>query len=225
MARIRAVSFDVGGTLIEPWPSVGHVYAQTAEEAGLPAPDVARVNRQFLSAWRMQEGFDYTEAAWEGLVHRTFDGILASEAVHQLFPLVFRRFAEARSWHIYTDVLPTLHALRSVGFRLAVTSNWDHRLRPTLAALGLADHFDTVTVSAEVGYHKPAPQIFQRTCRTLSLAPEHVLHVGDSQREDIEGGRQAGLPVLHVQRSPAVSAGLGSLTSLAQLPTWLAANG
>lgn len=225
MARIMAVSFDVGGTLIEPWPSVGHVYAQTVVEAGLPLPDVERLNRQFLSAWRSRAGFDYTEAAWEDLVRLTFDGMLLKETVHQLFPGFFRRFAEARSWHVYPDVLPALRALRSAGLRLAVTSNWDSRLVPTLAGLGLAEYFETVSVSAEVGHHKPAPEIFQHTCRALRLAPEQVLHLGDSQREDLEGGRQAGLAVLHVQRSPAGSAGPGALNSLAQLQGWLAEKG
>ncbi len=34
-ARIRTVTFDVGGTLIRPWPSVGHVYAETAAGHGV----------------------------------------------------------------------------------------------------------------------------------------------------------------------------------------------
>jgi len=32
---IRAISFDVGGTLIRPWPSVGHVYAEVAAQQGV----------------------------------------------------------------------------------------------------------------------------------------------------------------------------------------------
>ena len=30
LGHIQAVTFDVGGTLIRPWPSVGHVYAEVA---------------------------------------------------------------------------------------------------------------------------------------------------------------------------------------------------
>ncbi len=43
--RIRAVTFDVGGTLIEPWPSVGHVYAEVAARHGVAAIDVATLNQ------------------------------------------------------------------------------------------------------------------------------------------------------------------------------------
>ena len=34
MKRVRAVTLDVGGTLIEPWPSVGADYAAVAGEFG-----------------------------------------------------------------------------------------------------------------------------------------------------------------------------------------------
>ena len=49
--RIRAVTLDVGGTLIEPWPSVGHVYARVAERFGIVC-SAEGVNRSFAAAWR-----------------------------------------------------------------------------------------------------------------------------------------------------------------------------
>src|SRR5580700_10426449 len=43
---IRAVTFDVGGTLIEPWPSVGRVYAEVAARHGLEVA-AEDLDRQF----------------------------------------------------------------------------------------------------------------------------------------------------------------------------------
>jgi FMN phosphatase YigB (HAD superfamily) len=40
---VEAVTFDVGGTLIEPWPSVGHIYAEAASKLGLSAARLAHV--------------------------------------------------------------------------------------------------------------------------------------------------------------------------------------
>ena len=42
---IRAVTFDVGGTLIEPWPSVGHVYAEVAAQHGWAGLSIEALNR------------------------------------------------------------------------------------------------------------------------------------------------------------------------------------
>src|ERR1041385_8799653 len=72
--RLKAVSFDVGGTLIDPWPSVGHVYAAVAAESGLPAYDPAVLTAQFVAAWRAKATFDSSRAAWASLVVSTFGG-------------------------------------------------------------------------------------------------------------------------------------------------------
>jgi phosphoglycolate phosphatase-like HAD superfamily hydrolase len=47
---IQAVTFDVGGTLIDPWPSVGHVYAAVAAEHGLTGVDPESLNVRFAAA-------------------------------------------------------------------------------------------------------------------------------------------------------------------------------
>jgi len=36
---IRAITFDVGGTLIAPWPSVGHIYSDIAARFGVSRID------------------------------------------------------------------------------------------------------------------------------------------------------------------------------------------
>ena len=213
---IRAISFDVGGTLIEPWPSVGHVYAQVAEEAGFPCPDPERVTRQFTDGWKQRQGFGYTRSDWSELVQLSFDGIIPPSAAAEIFPSIYERFTEARSWRVYEDVIPTLHQLRSRGLRLAVTSNWDERLEATLRSLGLMDYFEKVTASGPIDQHKPSAFVFQATCQALQLPPEQVLHVGDSRSEDLEGALAAGLHALHLIRT-ATAPKPHELSSLAGL--------
>jgi hypothetical protein len=49
LSGIRAVTFDVGGTLIEPWPSVGRVYAEVAARHGVEvAAEAWTVNLPWL---------------------------------------------------------------------------------------------------------------------------------------------------------------------------------
>src|SRR5512133_1823564 len=61
---LQAITFDVGGTLLEPWPSVGHVYAEVAARHGLPGLAPEALNRQFHAAWRALPEFHYTRAEW-----------------------------------------------------------------------------------------------------------------------------------------------------------------
>ena len=68
------------------------------------------------------------------------------------------------------------------GIKLAVVSNFDTRLRPLLASLGILHLFDAVVISAEIGVEKPNPTIFEAACQQLDVRPEAAVHVGDDRR-------------------------------------------
>ena len=200
LTDIRAVTFDAGGTLIEPWPSVGHVYAEVAEQHGHKGISAAVLDRRFVAAWRAKSNFDYSRAAWAGLLDRTFAGLVEGSSGKTFFPELYRRFATPDVWRLHADVLPTLETLKRRGLTLGIISNWDERLRPLLKALQLGRYFQAIIISCEVGFLKPFPGIFQRAIEKLDLPAHSVLHVGDSRREDVLGARSAGLRALLINR-------------------------
>ncbi|HVR35701.1 MAG TPA: HAD family hydrolase, partial [Methylomirabilota bacterium] len=58
--HIQAITFDVGGTLIQPYPSVGHLYAGIAERRTGQVFQPERLNRRFAAAWKARGEFQYT---------------------------------------------------------------------------------------------------------------------------------------------------------------------
>lgn len=201
LADIQAVTFDVGGTLIEPWPSVGHVYAEVAAKHGDHHFDPEILNRQFAAAWRAKVNFDYSRAAWAELVAKTFCPLEEGCLEINFFDQLYDRFAHREAWTVYSDVIPALEVLSERGLKLAVVSNWDERLRALLGELGLDGYFQFLAISSEIGFHKPSPVIFQEAIRRLGVAPNRTLHIGDSFREDCEGSTQAGLRALLLNRN------------------------
>src|SRR5436853_568573 len=165
--KIAAVTFDVGGTLIEPWPSVGHVYAEVAGRHGRPGLPVETLNRRFAAAWRGLASFNYSRAEWAGLVDEVFRGLTPVPPSRTFFGELYELFAEPAVWRIFEDVRPALDTLAAAGLKLGVISNWDERLRPLLGRLGLIRYFGAVLVSGEVGCVKPQPAIFQQAAARL----------------------------------------------------------
>ena len=200
---IRAITFDVGGTLIEPWPSVGDVYAEVAARNGLPGLSPALLNRRFGQAWRTLKNFNHRRSEWSALVDQTFRGLAEPLPGKTFFPELYDAFSEPAAWKVFDDVLPALEKLRTAGMSLGVVSNWDQRLRPLLRRLGLAKFFRAVIVSCDVGHPKPSPVIFRAAARTLQLPPHAILHVGDSFIMDVRGARAAGFHALHLDRGGA----------------------
>jgi putative hydrolase of the HAD superfamily len=197
---VQAITFDVGGTLIEPWPSVGHVYAAVAAEFGIRDVAAGDLDLGFANAWTTRQRFDHSRDAWREVVTRTFSNA-GQTLAPSCFDAIYNRFARASAWRIFDDVLPTLDQIKGHGLKLGIISNWDERLRRLLKELRLLDWFDVVTISHEVGHSKPARAIFENAATRLSLAPHEIVHVGDSESDDAAGARAAGFKGFLVKRN------------------------
>jgi dihydrofolate synthase / folylpolyglutamate synthase len=219
LSSVRAVTFDVGGTLIGPWPSVGDVYARVAERHGIRvAPEI--LNQKFAAAWQAKKNFGYKRSDWSQLVDQTFAGLAATPPDADFFSELYEEFAGAAAWRVYEDVRPCLERLRRGGLKLGVISNWDERLRPLLKALALDRYFDAVVVSCESGHPKPGPEIFRTAANQLLTPPQAILHIGDSRREDFQGAQAAGFQSILLARGSA-PVQCGAIASLDELTTRL----
>lgn len=65
-------------------------------------------------------------------------------------------------------------------------------LKQVLSDNGLLDVFDSLVFSDEAGRAKPHIEVFARTARSLSVEPAAMVHVGDLERTDVAGAKQAG---------------------------------
>ena len=217
--RWPVVSFDAGGTLLEPWPSVGHVYADSAASLGLGPVDAQALNQQFAAAWRRPSAgtFDYSRSAWADIVARSFAGLVPQPDSPDLFHDAYARFTHPSAWRVFTEVRTTLQTLHDAGVRLIVTSNWDERLPRLLTDLALAPYFEWIAVSAEIGFHKPDSRCFHAVTTRLGVSAKQILHVGDSLREDIDGARAAGWSAVQICRRSPPPASTDALRSLQEL--------
>jgi HAD superfamily hydrolase (TIGR01549 family) len=90
-----------------------------------------------------------------------------------------------------------LDALRAQGLALGIVANtWPdppRLLRRELEEFGIADRFDAVVLSGEIGIRKPDPAIFEAALAALGVDAAAALHVGDRLVDDIRGAGDAGL--------------------------------
>jgi putative hydrolase of the HAD superfamily len=77
-----------------------------------------------------------------------------------------------------TGVVAIVRALRP-HLTVALLSNATSRLRADLAAHGIADDFDHIFSSSEIGIGKPDVEVFAFVGRALELAPHEWLFVDD----------------------------------------------
>ena len=232
--KVRAVLFDVGGTLLNVHPSVGEVYAATAAEHGVRVT-ADHVERGFRSAWKRSlershaRGYRTSDTIlreeWFEIVRDTFGASVREDKLEALFVDLYERFVSADVWKIVPGIHETLDYLRSQGLRLGVLSNWDSRLSRLLKDLEIEDAFDFVVVSHGVGFEKPHSAMFTEALRLARCDPSDVLHVGDSFSADIIPARRLGMRTLWIapeaERTPLADSGEGvDRLPAAPLPFW-----
>ncbi len=92
--------------------------------------------------------------------------------------------------------------LKEKGYRLSVVSNFDHAptARNLLAKFGIADFFEHVVISEDVGWRKPHRKIFEFALASLGENPSDVIFIGDNPEADIMGSSDCGIDSVWVKR-------------------------
>ncbi len=147
-------------------------------------------------------------------------GTKLSEAdADDLFSIYLGHYED--SWRAYRDVLPCLESL--CADHVTVITNGDAaQQRKKLRRTELTDRFDDVITSADFGYSKPDPRIFQYACERASTNPSDAIHIGDSLTVDYQGACAAGLRgVLLVREGSTMptDASITTVRSLNELPS------
>lgn len=223
---LRGVLFDAAGTLMETREPVGASYARIARKYGVDS-SAGAVSAAFRRVFHKAPGLAFGPGHppeklrtmerqwWRDLVADTFEGLGRFSDFDAYFSELFEFFGDPANWVIDLQAPAALQELRAQGLILGVLSNFDHRLYRILEGLGLARYFDSVTISSEAGYAKPAPGAFQAALARHGLSPAETLHVGDSEHHDLAGAEALGIAVVLIVRNAPAGLSLSGRTARA----------
>lgn len=215
------ITLDAHGTLLRLEPPAPRI-AQALTDAGFanPYPQVeagfaAEVKHYLthLSTGLDEEGLLKLRRQCADVMRECLDNPPPGELMTDLL-------IESMTFRLYPDSEPALDALDAAGYRLAVVSNWDCSLGRTLDSLGVSDRFEAVVTSAEAGYAKPDPVLFDRALAQLDVPAERALHCGDVPEADCLGAHRAGMQAVHLERDGGTGASWPGvvIASLTELP-------
>jgi putative hydrolase of the HAD superfamily len=210
------VVLDAMGTLLTFEPPAPYL----AERLGVPLAVAERAIRDEIAFYRahLHEGRDAASLA--DLRRRAAEAMRPALGTDLDSAALTAALLASLRFRAYPDAAPALRALRALGLRIVVLSNWDASLGERLAETGLAGLVDAAVASAALGRAKPEPEAFAAALALVDVPPGVALHAGDSLREDVEGALAAGLRAVLVARDGAGAAppGVPVIESLAGLP-------
>jgi putative hydrolase of the HAD superfamily len=219
---IRAVAFDVNGTLVRILTDEGmeQIFRSAAHFLTYQGIDLHRhqVRELYFETLREQHRTSPEEhpefdavGAWRSIIdgHLTdFTRTLPAGKLEQmpLFLAEMSRGISRRRLGLYPHVREVLDVLRE-RYRLAlVTDAQSAYTRGELHKVGLLDYFDPIVISGDHGYRKPDRRLFQSALDGMGVAAENALYVGNDMHRDIFGAREAGMPTVMFESGQGTSA-------------------
>jgi putative hydrolase of the HAD superfamily len=219
--RIRAVLFDMGGTLVDMRDFLA--IEEFANGAGIA------VDADTLAHWtsQMRDENDRLGDPWTS--EEFWRKVLEKATERPISDDQWAVFYRATSTHqfpadLFSDVRLCLDELKGSHLKLGVLTNHisEQSARELLAHAGVLGYFDTVVASGTERVAKPDPRIFQRGVERLKVQPGETLYVGDQPNTDVRAAEKAGLHGLWLHRD---GTGYGEdppeITSLAEVPIWI----
>ena len=208
---IKAIFFDLDGTLRHSVPSGGEVFTDYVKTMGLQVNEEARLRGLRWEHFYWASSVDLrddllahsgeTEKFWIEYSRRRLLALGASEEwAVEVAPKVSIHMGEVYKPDsvVPEDVRRTLPQLKESGYILGVISNRDKPFLDVLQEHGISEFFDFSLAAGEVNSFKPDPGVFEHGLRRVNLSARDVIYVGDNYYADVVGARNAGLqPILY----------------------------
>jgi phosphoglycolate phosphatase len=172
MNPIRAVAFDLDGTLVDSAPDIGEALNRALRRVGLPTFEPGQVR-----GW-IGDGPDV-------LIDRALQAL--GQPADTAVRAGMRRDFDSHTFEsplqhgsVYEGIAALLRQLQGRWPMVVVTNKPSALARAVLGAGGLLPHFSGVYGADEAHWRKPAPHLLERAAADIGVAPARVLMVGDS---------------------------------------------
>lgn len=177
---VRAVVFDLDGTLVDSMPLVLRAFAHALAPFRPDLDETALFHRLGGPPARM-------------MFELTGDETKAAEAMRRLDGFGFENGALVEPFAGMKDLLAEL---RARGLLLAIWTGRDRRTtEAVLSAHGIGGFFATIICGDDLDTHKPHPGGMLEILSRLGVPPGAVLYAGDADG-DVIGGSKAGVRTL-----------------------------
>lgn len=200
---IKAVIFDLDGTLADSAHIMHELYGSLFEEFGIPSPSEGEVMKVIAHGGRriihelLPEGRKNDLELKEKMGKRSAE--ISRSLIRKIRPM--EGAEELLAW------------LGKRGIRVVIATNRGATTKELLEFLGLSKYVEVSITSADVENMKPHPEPLLKALAKLGLGPDEAVFVGDTD-VDLKAGAAAGIKTLLLSKDKVGGQHIKSLHGL-----------
>lgn len=207
---LKAVFFDIYGTLAGFDPPREQIQGQAAEKFGLSVTKEGvdagyHLADEFMTSQNARKPVRTMNGNERWTFFARFEQLVLKGAGHEVdLTLAGEIWAEVRKQEyriaLFLDVIDGLDRLRASGLIVGVISNMNVGSQRLLDDMGLTGHVDFAVTSGETGVEKPDRRIFDAALAKSGVLAGEAAVVGDQLESDIFGAENAGMRPILIDR-------------------------
>jgi 2-haloacid dehalogenase len=199
MDKIRAISFDCYGTLVDWEAGIRDAFTVLLQDSNAQISHAELLERFALHESRLEAKEPVISYS---IILQNVAEHVATELGLRISPQQAEQFSQSvASWPLYADVIPTLRQLEGK-YMLAILSNVDRKTFAMTEAK-LENLVSVVCIAEEIGAYKPSLTAFsalQKELLARGIEQAEILHVAQSLYHDHEPAKRAGIRSCWVDR-------------------------
>ena len=196
MAKIKAVLFDMHGTLV-------HVENDVTEEEisdYLFNKGYEVSPQQLRAAWAFVAFIDYPKhgyKSWHSFFSRIFWRLKVKVDIETLQAIV--KLLESRPYKLYSDAAEAVTKAKQSGFKTATVTTiayfqFEKAIEP------IKKCFDFIITGYEAGCDKTNPRMYRKVLEILKVKPEEAIMIGDNPPIDVTLPKRLGIKSILLNR-------------------------
>lgn len=210
MSELKAVLFDVYGTLAGFDPPREQIQAQALERFGLKVTASGidagyHMADEFMTRQNSTKPVRTMNGNEQWAFFARFEQLVLEGAGHEVdLALAGEIWSEVRKQEyriaLFPDVIDGLDRIRALSLTVGVVSNMNSTSQRLCDDMGLTGHVDFAVTSGETGVEKPDRRIFEAALVKADVLADEAAFIGDQLESDIFGAEQAGLRPILIDR-------------------------
>jgi HAD superfamily hydrolase (TIGR01509 family) len=218
--QVKAVLFDLGGTLIKT-TEIPHVMKKILTHCGIDRSleDVSRAWKKAEKGLNFRDLTKLLDEFWVQWNMRILSNLQVKSNTRELAVFIATHWWDYCNVTLYPDAKRILPLLKERGLKIGLVSNGlQSDVNEILPKVGLQGFFDTVVVIGTLRKMKPDVEVFHHALEELKIAPSEAIFIGDEIEADYRGAQTSGLNAHLIDRDFKVhEEGLSKISSLDDL--------